>query len=335
MKQLTIIIAEHNEGSQLLDTLNSLYETSDRDLYDVIVVSDGSTVEAKDTGAETRIHLERREGVGAAFDVGMEKVKTPYAIIMGSDIRFIENRYIEKMLGYLRQPENHKSVICTANVGINANRMDFDKGYRRYGAMILFFLKAQDLPPKGSRMARLKGDAAVESYRNIIEAKWMPCKDGEGLYELPCVLGAFYGVYTPWYKYIRGFRGHRYWGSLEPLISLKSWFAGGDCKCASDIEVAHIFKQQSSHVTATHDLLYNKMVISRIVFDEDVGGKFIDFLKGRPEYPDDNLDMRIANIEMTDNKEIIDKEREVFRKIQERDIYWFKKKFPFKDYGVL
>ena len=140
MKKLTIIIAEHNEGDQLLDTLNSLYSTSDPNLYDVIVVSDGSKVEAKDTGKERRILLTRRQGVGAAFDAGMLEVTTPYVIIMGSDIRFAENGYIEKMLGYLRQKENHESLICTANVGINAAKMDFKKGYRRYGAFILPFM---------------------------------------------------------------------------------------------------------------------------------------------------------------------------------------------------
>ena len=66
MKQLTIIIAEHNEGAQLLDTLNSLYTTSDPDLYNVIVVSDGSKIEAPDTGRELRINLPKRRGVGAS-----------------------------------------------------------------------------------------------------------------------------------------------------------------------------------------------------------------------------------------------------------------------------
>lgn len=326
MKQFTIIIAEHNEGDQLLDTLNSLYETSDRDLYDVIVVSDGSKIEAEDTGAETRIRLKQRQGVGAAFDVGMKEVKTPYTIIMGSDIRFEKNGYLDKMSEYLS--ENQKSLICTANVGINAERMDFEGGYRRYGAMILPFLKAQDLPPQGSKMDRLRRDKAVESYRNTLEAKWMPCKDGEGLYELPCVLGAFYGVSTSWYKHIGGFRGHRYWGSLEPFISLKSWFAGGDCKIASDIETAHIFKSESSHLTGPHDLLYNKMAASKILFSDDVADKFIDFLG-------DNTHMRIAKENIGFDEEFIYKCRDQFREVSERDIYWFKEKFPFKDYGVL
>ena len=328
MKQLTVIIAEYNEGNQLLDTLNSLYETSDRDLYDVIVVSDGSEITSVDTGEENHIRLPHRQGVGMAFDVGAAEVVTPYMIIMGSDIRFIKNGYMEKMLEYLQRPENQKSLICTANVGINADRMDFEGGYRRYGAFILPFMKVQDLPPKGAVRARLRGDKAEANYRNILESKWMDGREGEGIYELPCVWGAFYGVPTHWYRYIRGFRGHRYWGSLEPFISLKSWFAGGDCKCASDIEVAHIFKGNPSHVTGPHDLLYNKMAISKIIFNDDVADKFINFLQENPF-------VQIAKTMISDNQEAIYAERDAFRAVQERDIYWYKQKYDFKDYGVL
>ena len=336
MKHLTIIIAEHNEGGQLLDTLNSLYETSDRSLYDVIVVSDGSTVEAKDTGRETRINLKRRQGVGAAFDAGMEEVKTPYTIIMGSDIRFANNGYLDKMLDYLS--ENPKSFICTANVGINANKMDFNKGYRRYGAFILPFMKARDLPPKGSSMGRLQNDKAVESYRNILESKWMPGREGDGLYEVPCILGAFYGVSTSWYKHIGGFQGHRLWGTLEPFISMKSWLAGGDCKIASDIETAHIFKggkNKPSHETHPHDLLYNKLAVSKILFADEVAERFINFLRGRPEYPDDNQAMRIARMMIREDNDLLIKARDAFHKVKKHDIYWWKEKFNFNDYGVL
>lgn len=338
MKDLTIIIAEHNEGDQLLDTLLSLYETSDSDLYDVIVVSDGSTIEAPDTGKEQRIYFEKRQGVGASFDAAMEEVKTPFVIIMGSDIRFEKNRYIEKMLGYLNQKRNEKSLICTANVGINPQKMEFARGYRRYGAFILPFLTAKDLPPKGSSMARLRDDLAVESYRNIIESKWMPCREGETIYELSCILGAFYGVHADWYNTIRGFRGHRFWGTLEPFISFKSWFAGGDCKCAPDIEVAHIFKggqNRPSHVTHQHDLFFNKLAISKIIFEKDIAKKFIDFLKGRPKYTTDSTEMLIAESLVEANKELIKNERKEFEKVQVNDIYWYKDKFDFNDYGVL
>jgi len=335
MKQLTIIIAEHNEGDQLLDTLNSLYSTSDPNLYDVIVVSDGSIVDAKDTGIESRIWLAKRQGVGAAFDVGMEEVETPYAVIMGSDIRFAEYGYMEKMLECLQDPANSKSLICTTNVGINKDRMDFKGGLRRYGALILPFMTAKDIPPKGSRMAQLKNDKAKENYRNILEAKWMPKDERGGLYELPCVLGAFYGVHTSWYKHIGGFRGHRYWGTLEPFISMKSWFAGGDCKIASDIETAHIFKSKPSHRTGDHDLLYNKMAASKILFSDDVAGKFIDFLWGLPEQPGGNAHLRIAKENIELDSELINKFRDDFRKVKQRDIYWWKEKFNFNDYGVL
>ena len=207
MKLITLVIAEHNEGDQLKDTLESLYETSDRSLYDVIVVSDGSEVDPKVFGGAIHLNTGKRRGVGAAFDLGAEHVKTPYMVIMGSDVRFVDNGYLNKMVAYLSDTENEKSIITSVNVGLNADQMEFDEGRHRYGARTCFFLTAKDLPKKGTVMSRFKDDKAVDEYRNILEAKWIE-KWGNGIYDISCVLGAFYGVRTDWYRHIMGFRGH-------------------------------------------------------------------------------------------------------------------------------
>jgi hypothetical protein len=96
-------------------------------------------------------------------------------------------------------------------------------------------------------------------------------------------------------------------------------------------------------VTHGYDLLYNKIAASKILFSDDVANKFIDFLriaKGEKnkagEYFDtESLDMTIALEMIERDKEKIYAERDYFMEIQERDIYWYKGKYNFKDYGVL
>ena len=129
MKEVTIIIAEHNEEKQLGDTLRSLYDTSDQSRYNVVVVSDGSELEPEIVGDVNHIRVPRRQGVGASFDTGALYADTPYMIIMGSDIRFTDNGYLDKMLDHLK--DNQKSFICTANVGINPDQMDISKSKRK------------------------------------------------------------------------------------------------------------------------------------------------------------------------------------------------------------
>ena len=333
MKQITLVIAENNEGTQLNESLHNLLEYNNPDTFDIIIVSDGSEIpiELGKYGDMVR-HIKKpvREGVGAAFDTGAEYVTTPHMMIMGSDIRFRDHGVVDKMVSLLNRRRHQKSIICTTNLGINqsAGKTIHDEGLlKRYGARILFLMLAEDLPPKGRSMGQLKNDNAVSNYRNTLECKWLS-KPAKPLANIPAVLGAFYGVRTSWYRYIDGFKGHRYWGTLEPFISLKSWFAGGDCRITTDIETGHLFKSRSSHVTRPWDLLYNKIAISRILFSRSLGDMFIDYLGTNPDM--------IAAKELVDfDSEKIEAAHEAFQKIKERDIHWFYDEFSYKYYDVI
>jgi hypothetical protein len=127
---------------------------------------------------------------------------------------------------------------------------------------------------------------------NILKAEWLPresriVKRGDELakkmllpygvyysdtesYEVPCILGAAYGVKKSWYEHIDGFWGHRKWGSLEPYISLKSWLFGGKCLTAPHIETGHIFNEtQGRHGTGFDNLAYNSMLVAWLLFDDE------------------------------------------------------------------
>jgi len=333
MKQITLVIAENNEGAQLNESLDNLLEYNNPDTFDIIVVSDGSEIPVKldkYAGLVTHVKKPIREGVGAAFDTGAEFVTTPHMMIMGSDIRFRDHGCVDKMVSLLDRHRHNKSIICTTNLGINQSAgktIHSEKLLKRYGARILFLMLAEDLPPKGSSMGQLKNDNAVSNYRNMLECKWLS-KPAKPLDSIPAVLGAFYGVRTSWYRYIDGFRGHRYWGTLEPFISLKSWFAGGDCRITTDIETGHLFKSQGSHVTRPYDLLYNKIAISRILFSRPLGNMFINYLGSNP-------DITVAKDLISFDDKKIEAARESFQKVKERDIHWFYEKFGFKYYDKI
>jgi len=96
------------------------------------------------------------------------------------------------------------------------------------------------------------------------------------------VLGAFYGIKKEWYRYIGGFELHRSWGGLEPYISLKSWFFGGECRTAPLVEVAHLFKASGTHSTALHHIQYNKMLIARLLFNDHHYDRMVKYLGSDP-----------------------------------------------------
>jgi hypothetical protein len=101
-------------------------------------------------------------------------------------------------------------------------------------------------------------------------------------YDVACILGAAYGVSKKWYKYIDGFWGHKRWGCLEPLISLKSLLFGGRCLVAPHIETAHIFNDgEGKHMAQREYWLYkthNRLLVCWLLFTVPDKKRLIDWL---------------------------------------------------------
>ncbi|MBE3086029.1 MAG: glycosyltransferase [Bacteroidetes bacterium] len=282
--ELSIIIPYHNEGVEFISaTLVSIRETIDIEDYEIIIVDDGSTEKIELSFPRTKIvsHVTNK-GVGAAFDTGVRSAKSNNLFLMGSDIRFQKNKWASQMLEEIKQ--HPKAFTCTSCVNINSENMDIEERKKvgvPTGATILMFHDKKSNP------------RATDTFRGIIEAKWLPFIPNRDIdsYEIPCILGAAYGVSKEWYNYVDGWEGHRLWGTLEPYISLKSWFFGGSCRCASRIHTAHIFKKTGTHGTPQDILMYNKMFTATVLFEDY--NKLINFLgsnaiveRGRKMYTD-------------------------------------------------
>lgn len=266
---LSVVIPYHNEGKEFIETtINSIKATIDVEPYEIIVVDDGSNIPL--TIEKERVEVIRHEknsGVGSAFDTGVKVAKFDRLFLIGSDIRF-DQPWASKIIELI--DKNPKSLICTTCIGINKDNMDISKRRnisRRNGATILMFHDHISHPKKDP------------SFRNIIEAQWLPFnKDKTGIWEIPCILGAAYGVSKKWYEYIDGFAGHKSWGTLEPYISLKSWLFGGSCLTTTGVETGHIFKPSGTHGTALHHLIYNKIFVSTVLFDDYNRDRLINYL---------------------------------------------------------
>jgi len=241
-------------------TLISIRDTIDVDPYEIIIVDDYSDIPLKLDFPNTQIVRHNDNlGVGASFDTGVKIAKSNNLFLMGSDIRFQKNKWASQMI---KEIEHHsKSFTCTSCVNINSENMDIEDRKKvgvPTGATILMFHDKKTNP------------TVSETFRGVIEAKWLRYITNRDVdsYEIPCILGAAYGVSKEWYNYVDGWAGHRKWGSLEPYIALKSWFFGGSCRVAPRIHTAHIFKKEGTHNTPQDILMYNKMFIATVLFDD-------------------------------------------------------------------
>jgi len=293
----SIVITYHNEGLDFLtECITQIQETIDILDYEIIIVDDCSREPLPDIDGATVIHNKTNIGVGQSFDVGINQAKGEDIIWMACDMRFINNNWASKLVKEI--DTNLKSLICTCCVGINKDEMDFNirrKIQRVYGATILMYHDKQSNPRK------------TESFRGIIEAQWKSRDKikGDKSYEIPCILGACYGVKKAWYLYVDGFWGHRQWGTLEPYISLKSWLFGGNCLVSPHIETAHIFKKNGTHNITQDSVMFNKMLVSTLLLENR--DRYIAFLGN-------NSILRRAKKLIEENKEAILLKREEYKK---------------------
>ena len=270
---LSIIIPYHNEGkSFVMECINQIKITIDVDKYEIIVIDDFSDTPLNIEEKYVKIIRQSQNmGVGLAFDRGVSESQYENIFLTASDVRFVKNNWASKIVEeIIKHP---KSIICTTCVGLNADNMNLEKRrhtHRCQGANVLIFHDHKTHPKK------------PENFRNIIEGQWRSPLNVEkskiDSFDIQCLMGAAYGVSKEWYTYIDGFAGHKLWGTLEPYISLKSWFFGGSIRLAPQIETGHIFKASGTHGTPATALLYNKMFVSLVLFNERDATKLISFL---------------------------------------------------------
>ena len=243
--QVSIVIPYINDVETLRGTIKSLYETIDVSSFEVIIVQDGGNERYDGPTEKNMQHVEHpfNLGVGAAFDTGVRLARSHNIFLMGADIRFQDNGWASRMLKVLSK--NQKSLICTVC-------KSFGKSTSYYGADVIFKVKNENLGPKHPK----KNDM---NYKAAMEGKWRK-RTGRGVYEIPCLMGAFYGVSKSWYEFVRGFELHYKWGVLEPYISLKSWRVGGNVLIDTDNVTEHVWRAPSRSADY-NALAYNQYMV--------------------------------------------------------------------------
>lgn len=260
---VSIIMPHYNDVETTIGTIDSIYETIDIDNFEVIVICDGGErVPAKYLNRPMLNYVEHffNVGVGQAFDTGVRLAKSDNLILMGADIRFEKNGWAERMIKVV--DGNPTSLICTV-----CGSTKTDTKY--YGADVIFLVANKDITDRHPRKH-------IKDYRSVLEGKWRP-QTGRGVYSVPSLMGAFYGVKKAWYEKVRGFNLHYLWGSLEPYISLKSYLMGGDVKVDSENITYHMFHRGPQRAPRFDALAYNQFLVSAVVFDK-YGKKYADYL---------------------------------------------------------
>jgi len=300
MGKLSIIIPFLNEGDELQNTIDSIYETSNPLNFEIIAIDDCSDIKStiKERKEIKMIRNEARIGVDACRQLGSELASHNHLCFFDSHMRFPLG-WATRMLEDIQSEP--KTLWCTMCMGLGYGNMELNRSRERYRAADIVLLNGS---------------------REVLEPKWRDCNK-EGKYEVPCVLGANYGVNKKWFEYIHGLKGLQMWGCSEMFMSLKTWFAGGSCKIDTDIKIGHKFRKQAPYSTAVWNMIYNKMYLCRTILPNDLGNFLIGAMPKTSNY-------KRAMIEIENSIESIESEKKYYKTIFVNNIFDVCNKFDIK-----
>jgi glycosyltransferase involved in cell wall biosynthesis len=263
---LTIIIPFLNEKEEVGNTLSSLFEYLNEKV-DIILINDASTdnfnyesvLEKYDVAY---IKNERRQGVAACREIGVQMCKTPFFLFLDAHMRFYDNTWYDILIKNLN--ENPQTILCCqTRFLIKENDVIVEKkeDQKSFGAIIDLKTPASFFEPK---WLYLKNSSEIKSQELI---------------SIPCILGAGYACNKVFWNYIKGVEGLKYYGYDEAYLSIKSWLTGGNCKLITSIEIGHIYRFSAPYSNNDIDIIYNKMLLSILVTPNTFKKKLFSYIR--------------------------------------------------------
>jgi len=308
-KKLTIVMPYLNESNEPLETIESIHLTSDANLTEIIAIDDcsNSSIDLSKFKNVKQIRNEKRIGVDASRQLGIELSQTDNILVIDSHMRFKDDNWLNKMCMLVEDnPDTLWCCVCLG-LGYGTTSVNNHKG-KYYGANFIFVNENVN---------------KERPSRECIEPKWANEIKGTDEYKIPCILGANYFFSKKWFDYINGWRGLKSWGTSEPFVSLKSYMSGGNCKITKSIEIGHVFRSNAPYSTQISDLVYNKIFLCKTILPDDLGEKLISYL------PND-VNFKEAMRKIEEDKGIIAENKEYYKSIFNYSIDDYCQKFNIK-----
>lgn len=249
MNKLTVIIPFLNEGQEIGNTVKNLRETAGNEV-DILLINDAS-YDAYDYEQVARtyrtayIRNPERLGVAASRDLGVQRIQTPYFLLLDGHMRFYQSDWHEILAKEIEQ--NERALYCCYCLPLN-DRCEVQPHKTTFGAAIDLDFRS-DNP-------------------HLLTVRWVQqdLTPGSDRGNIACVLGAAYAASKAYWTRLRGLAGLRMYGSDEAYISMKVWMEGGSCILLKDLKAGHIFRKKFPYPVESADTLFNRLLITETLF---------------------------------------------------------------------
>lgn len=257
-------------------TIKDISTTVPHGYVEVIAVDDcsdpGQSEDLSGYPGVSSVVLKRRKGLFEAKRRAIEMAKSDRVVVIDAHMRFDSSGWAQRLADHI--DADPTSITCTACFGFGGHRSRDERGGEHPGLN----------GPRSSRNLYYGGNMVLRRLRQkkaelprleIMEPKWQKLQ-GKGTYDVPCVLGACYGLNRSWFYKIGGFGRMRTWGGQEMCLSLKSWLAGGRCQIDTSIEVGHFFRTEAPNPHPSRDLWMNRMRIAEVCLPREAADFVVD-----------------------------------------------------------
>lgn len=294
---LSVIIPVLNDTEELNLTIKSIYDTSPEDT-EVIVIDDGSNVPAAVLDKRVKLYrFDQRKGAGQARHFGALNASSDHLLFIDSHMRFDKRWYDNAIQRIIPNP---KTLWCGACLGLNEANMNIQTHKGMYvGANLVLY---------------------AEKNKTIFDGVWRKDDKNKDDHEISCVMGACYFINKDWYFHIKGLEQTMMWGSEEPILSIKTWLAGGEVRLMKSVRIGHKFRDVAPYSTNVSHIHYNKLAYMYMLLPDEMNERL------KRKFANDG-NYQAALTLVNQNKSKLDIEKQYYQTIFEHDIHWLCEKF--------
>lgn len=253
-RDLTVVVTFLNEGQEAVNTLKNIREMFGSEV-DIFAVNDGSCdgfnyMDAISSLDNIYYFLNReRKGVAGARDEAISHIRTPYFLLLDGHMRAFNKSTGKTLVSMLR--ENDRRILCCQTAPLIADSNG-------------------ELVVSPSYDLTFGAYTPTENYTIFPDIDWIKeeLSPDRPIEPIPLILGAAYAASKRYWEYLGGLNGLRCWGCDETYISYKAWLEGGECVLLKNHTIGHLYRPSTPYLTSNIDLIYNKLLISELLFTD-------------------------------------------------------------------
>lgn len=286
----SVIIPAKNEGSNVLNTVNSIFAAKNQTPYEVIVVDDGSEDGCcsflKVTSGRGDIKLVSSGGLGSARARNLGAFEARGSVYIFCDAHvFVEDYWIDRLLEPLL--EGRVEAVCPG-------------------------IAPHDRP---------RDVAGGVTWNEELKFTWLPMPPM--LSPVPLLPGGCMAVKAEVFNDVGGFdRGIIIWGREDEEISIKMWLFGYRLGVNPTVKVLHVFRNRHPYRVTWEHVDYNLLRMAYSHFKNERIAKVLELIQNHPH-------SHSAELKIMQSDTFIQRSEYLIRRRRDDDWFFQRFRIPF------